>query len=452
MAVRSFYLDIAQWSLGAPARWSRWAAPSPVTAADTAGSKKQLRRRQAEMHQRTRTLAPLLPTLVDTAERRHHTAVALHTTAQTAAVGEQFEIDGIGYERIARGSHYHDGARRPAVRRVTDGAIVQTFQQEDETFRAWAIIEVLRHTGCRCEELLELTHLSIRRYTQPDGEVVPLLQIAPSKTDTERVLPVAPELANVLVRIITRISNADGVVPVVALYDGHERCWLPAQPHLFQRRYGGKPAVINPSVVRRLLGDVAHDANLRDVDGQPLRFTPHDFRRIFATEAVNAGLPVHIAQQLLGHLDLNTTNGYLAVYPQQVVDHYRAFIDRRRQRRPDDEYRSPTSEEWAEFEQHFTLRRVALGTCHHPYGTPCVHEHACVRCPMLRVEPTRKPRLIELRQNLTDRLTEARQMNWHGEIDGIEQSLHHVELKLSQLDRAATSPITPVGAASDNPT
>lgn len=27
MAVRSFYLDIAQWSLGDPGRWSRWAAP-----------------------------------------------------------------------------------------------------------------------------------------------------------------------------------------------------------------------------------------------------------------------------------------------------------------------------------------------------------------------------------------------------------------------------------------
>ena len=246
MAVRSFYLDIVQWALNDPGRWALWAAPSPVTAADTAGVKKQHRRQQAEMRQRTRTLAPLLPALIATAERRHHDARCLHDTAQSAAVGQRFDVAGIGYERIARWSHYSDGDRRPAVRRLPDDAIVQTFQREDETFWAWAIVEVLRHTGIRSEELLELTHLSIRRYTQPDGEVIPLMQVAPSKTDAERVLPVAPELASVLARVITRISDRDGVVPLVARYDGPERRWLPAQPHLFQRRFGGKPAVINP--------------------------------------------------------------------------------------------------------------------------------------------------------------------------------------------------------------
>jgi hypothetical protein len=30
-------------------------------------------------------------------------------------------------------------------------------------------------SGLRVEEFCELTHLSIRRYTQPDGTVIPLL-------------------------------------------------------------------------------------------------------------------------------------------------------------------------------------------------------------------------------------------------------------------------------------
>ena len=261
------------------------------------------------MRQRTRTLAPLLPALVATAERRHDDALCLHATAQSAAVGQRFDVAGVRYARIARWSHYSDGDCRPAVRRLHDDAIIQTFQREDETFWSWAIVEVLRHTGIRSEELLELTHLSIRRYTQPDGEVMPQLHVAPSKTDAERVLPVSPELASVLAHIITRISDCDGVVPLVARYDGPERRWLPAQPHLFQRRFGGKPAVINPTVLRNLLTRLADDADLTDVDGRTVRFTPHDFRRIFATEVVNGGLPVHIAQQLLGHLDLNTTGG-----------------------------------------------------------------------------------------------------------------------------------------------
>jgi integrase len=62
-------------------------------------------------------------------------------------------------------------------------------------------------------------------------------------------------------------------------------------------------------------------ARLREIDGRPLHLVPHDFRRLFATETVNGGLPIHIAAKLLGHLDLNTTKGYVAVYPERVVRH-----------------------------------------------------------------------------------------------------------------------------------
>jgi hypothetical protein len=103
----------------------------------------------------------------------------------------------------------------------------------------------------------------------------------------------------------------------------------------------------------------------------------HDFRRLFATAAVNTGLPTHIAAALLGHRDLNTTRGYTAVYPDDVIRTYQAFILTRRAERPTEEYREPTDTEWTEFERHFTLRKVGYGNCDRPYGTPCAHEHAC---------------------------------------------------------------------------
>ncbi|MEU3702037.1 site-specific integrase [Streptomyces anulatus] len=42
--------------------------------------------------------------------------------------------------------------------------------------------------------------------------------------------------------------------------------------------------------------------------------TAHDFRRMFATEAVTGGLPVRIVARLLGHEDLATRQPYLAVF------------------------------------------------------------------------------------------------------------------------------------------
>lgn len=77
----------------------------------------------------------------------------------------------------------------------------------------------------------------------------------------------------------------------------------------------------------------------------------------------------------------------MAVFDEELVRTYRGFLDRRRAMRPSAEYREPTEQEWREFQQHFQLRKLALGECGRPYGSPCKHEHACIRCPSLRIDP-----------------------------------------------------------------
>src|SRR5437016_5965627 len=92
----------------------------------------------------------------------------------------------------------------------------------------------------------------------------------------------------------------------------------------------------------------------------------------------NSGLPIHIGAALLGHLNIQATLGYVAVFDEDVVRHYQEYLSHRRTHRPEDEYRPTTPEEWAEFEEHFDKRRVELGSCARPYGSPCQHEHACL--------------------------------------------------------------------------
>ena len=78
--------------------------------------------------------------------------------------------------------------------------------EEHRGFWTWAMVEVLRHTGIRIEELTELSHHSLIQYRLPaTGELIPLLQITPSKTDAERLLVISPELADVLSTIVARI-------------------------------------------------------------------------------------------------------------------------------------------------------------------------------------------------------------------------------------------------------
>jgi hypothetical protein len=296
-------------------------------------------------------------------------------------------------------------------------------------------VQVLRLTGIRVEELTELTHPSLVQYRLPGtGQLVPLLHIAPSKTDTERLLVVSPELADVLSAIICRVRDEAGAIPLVAAYDYHERVFNPPLPLLFQRRVGTENRAISAPAIRILLDQALTATGLTDTHGQPLRFVPHDFRRIFITDAVLNGMPPHITQLVVGHRDLNTTMGYKAVYPEEAINGHRAFLARRRELRPSREYRTPTDDEWEEFLGHFERRKLALGDCGRAYGTACIHEHSCIRCPLLRVDPAQRPRLVGIRDNLITRIDEAHQQGWIGEAEGLKVSLAAAKQKLAQLD------------------
>ena len=122
-----------------------------------------------------------------------------------------------------------------------------------------------------------------------------------------------------------------------------------------------------------------------------------------------------------------------------MVSHHRAFIARRRSERPSEEYRDLSTQEWDEFLAHFELRKVALGSCGRDFGTPCAHENACVRCPLLRVDPAQLPRLEEIRANLVERLQEAKDQGWLGEVAAIETTLAAANQKLAAMRSSATA-------------
>lgn len=453
MAVRAFYADLSHWALEDPARWAKWAAPCPVGSRDLAGLTKASKHRQARIHQRIRELAPLLPRLVEVAHTRRLDAEELLAAATQAAPGQVFTAAGRTLRRaVLVTDPALGGTGRPGViyavdPDVGDGTTPDDRRrwrnltlEADRAFWAWACVEVFRNTGVRIEEMLEITHRSFVSYTLPaTGEVIPMLQITPSKTDTERLLVISPELAAVFATIIGHVRDGNEHLPLVSRYDGPERVHTPALPFLFQRRWGLRDQSITYSYVKKLLEELVDAADIANPDGSPARFSPHDFRRIFATEAVSSGLPVHITAKILGHESLTTTQTYVAVYDQDVIDHHRAFLTRRRATRPSQEYREPTDSEWDEFLGHFAKRKLALGTCGRAYGTGCQHEHACVRCPMLRPDPAQQSRLEEIIANLSDRITEATEHGWHGDVDGLQASLEAARHKLTQMRRTATN-------------
>jgi site-specific recombinase XerD len=437
IGVRSFYLDLAQWAADEPARWGPWAVPCPIKEHEIPYAR-EVSHRKARMDQRTRERLPALPALAAGVQQERRTAAELLQAAQSVPFGERFTAAGLTFLRPTMSA----SAKRPAriwAQELDTGERHDLTLREHRAFWSWAAVEVLRHTGMRVEELTELSHHSFVQYRLPTtGELIPLLQIAPSKSDSERLLVISPELADVLSTIISRVRGEDGAVPLAVSYDTHEGTWNPPMPLLFQRRLRGENRPVPTEGIRNLLKRAVADTGLTDSSGQPLSYTPHDFRRLFVTDAILNGMPPHIAQLVCGHRDINTTMGYKTVYPEEVINGHRAFIARRRALRPSAEYRTPTNEEWEEFLGHFERRKVALGTCGRAFGTSCSHEHACLRCSLLRPDPTQRPRLIEVRDNLLDRIAEAEREGWLGEMEGLRVSLSGAEQKLEQLTEATT--------------
>ncbi len=136
------------------------------------------------MDQRTRERLPVLPGLVSWVEAELARTAEMLTAAERTEPGGLFTTAG-------------QTLRRPVMRTGTTGRVWAEHPDsgqgrdlsfdEHRGFWTWAMVEVLRHTGIRIEELTELSHHSLIQYRLPDtGQLIPLLQISPSKTDAER--------------------------------------------------------------------------------------------------------------------------------------------------------------------------------------------------------------------------------------------------------------------------
>jgi hypothetical protein len=297
-SVRAFYRDLQQWALEDPLRWGRWAAPCPVRESECRAVAKARRQVKARMQERTRVLTPLLPKLVATAIARRDWSTRLLQAATTARLGETFSLDGVTYRRLGRPARHY----QQRTVRIHDGAaVINVTSLEADCFWAWAVIETLRLSGSRIEELTELTQLSVRHHTPAStGKLVPLLHIAPSKLDIERLIPMSPDLVSVLLTVVRRTRGSAKTVPLSVRYDAHEK--VPGQPlpHLFVHRVGTRLEVLSFDYIRTILLKTAAAASLSD-SGQQVVFNPHDFRRLFTTDLIGTGLPLHIAAALLGH-------------------------------------------------------------------------------------------------------------------------------------------------------
>jgi hypothetical protein len=66
-----------------------------------------------------------------------------------------------------------------------------------------------------------------------------------------------------------------------------------------------------------------------------------------------------------------------------------------------------------------------------------------------RPDPDQRPRIIEIRHNLIDRIAEANREGWPGEAEGLNSSLAGANDKLAQIDRRSPTTTVDLGMLSE---
>ena len=134
------------------------AVPCPIRRSEIGGLTKEKRKVTADMHQRIRERLPHLDAVIVAAEDHRRSSAELLERASETAIGERFEHAALNYRRVPRYAKERT-ARHMVARsyRPTDGhrRTTCTTRGEDDAFWCWAVVETLRHTGIRAEELVD---------------------------------------------------------------------------------------------------------------------------------------------------------------------------------------------------------------------------------------------------------------------------------------------------------
>jgi hypothetical protein len=205
----------------------------------------------------------------------------------------------------------------------------------------------------------------------------PCLRFANTKVGTEQLIPLSAKAAATIRAQQAYVSA----------------CWPNGSPWLFpgltDNADGSRPYAHGS--LSHQLGNWQARINVRDESGRPVRIHAHQFRHTVGTRLINAGVPQHVIQKLLGHASPRMTARYATIHDHTVRG---AFEDYCRQR-------VNTSGEHLEFEPDaltadaewvkHNLSRVRdslpNGYCGRPPQQDCPHPNACLTCPDFQTTP-----------------------------------------------------------------
>jgi integrase len=124
---------------------------------------------------------------------------------------------------------------------------------------------------------------------------------------------------------------------------------------------------------------------LHDEAGQTLHVSAHQFRHTFGTRLINAGVPQHVVQRLLGHASPNMTGHYARLHDTTIREAFNAYqatrVDIAGERVAYDPDAPTADAEWVKANLNRVRDSLPNGYCARPAQQDCPHPNACLTCP-----------------------------------------------------------------------
>jgi integrase len=298
-----------------------------------------------------------------------------------------------------------------------DGALMAAVADLDDRF-ARVGITVLRHTGLRIGELLDLELGHLVDY----GRGGTWLRVPVGKLNNERSVPV-DDLA--LGALEEWLAHRTAQRPRAHPRDGHLADFIFVERG---RRLG-------QTRIRRGLSDAVAAAGFTGPDGQPLRVVAHQLRHTWATELANAGMSMQALMTLLGHRSAEMTTRYARLASptlKAAYDEAAGKIARRIPLAPPGRPAIPDRVEWLASEMLKT--RVAHGYCSRELAAEaCAYANICETCPNFVTTPDFAAALEAQLDDVRHLRDDADDRGWKSEAARHQRVIASIERHLRRL-------------------
>jgi integrase len=298
-----------------------------------------------------------------------------------------------------------------------DHALMAAVGELDDPF-ARAAITILRHTGLRRGELLDL-ELDCLMDFGPTGT---WLRVPLGKLNDERAVPLDSVALEAFAGWLADRS------PQRALPH-------PRDGRLCDFVFVERGRRLGPGRIQLGLTRAAAACGLHGPDGRPLRVTAHQLRHTWATELVNAGMSLQALMTLLGHRSPEMTVRYARLASPTLRSAYDQAVGKVARRIPVAPAGRPAIPDrvtWLAAEMLKT--RVAHGYCARELAAEaCPYANVCETCPNFATTAEFVPAIEQQLSDLRALRDDAEQRGWDSETRRHERVIASLERHLHRL-------------------